>query len=147
MTHQERKAETQRLMAALRGDGEPVMLTEIGELVGPDARGSQGLELLSDALFHEFLESQPEWVRLITPASSGQIRDTEMPLQVVVAYLAWAYEGDHVTTIEQPVLSLSRRIGITVEMFLDLMVKVNRYSTAERARLVDEMLQQRRNSN
>jgi hypothetical protein len=32
MTHQEREAETQRLMAILQGEGDPVMITESGEL-------------------------------------------------------------------------------------------------------------------
>jgi hypothetical protein len=157
----QRRADTERLLAALRGDTEPVLLTELGELVSPGDTWSVLLTELrelfdldasdmaliaqdpffSDALWHEFLESQPEWGTLITPAVTRHTLHTEMPL-LVVAYLAWASATNRVPNLDFLVCMLSDRMNTTLQEFIELMIGLRQISPAERMQIVDQMLQQ-----
>jgi hypothetical protein len=165
----QRRADAERLMAALQGDSGPLMLTELGELVGLGDTGPVLLVLLtelgelfdldasdmalvaqdpffSDALWHEFLESQPEWGPLITPAVTRQTLHTEMPL-LIVGYLAWASATNRVDNLDFLMCMLSDRMNTTLQEFTELMIGLRRISPADRIRIVDQMLEQYRNSN
>jgi hypothetical protein len=88
-----RRADVERLMAALQGQTKPLMLTEQGEVVVPNVSETSGelsgTLVTGEANWLEFLAAQPEWQRVVTRDTSGHIVRGPLPLPVLLAYISW----------------------------------------------------------